>query len=339
VINPNVDVSPMPSSKSAARSRHRAVPAPQPERPHGGYVDNLDDIRFFVRVVESGSFASAARILDMTPVAVSKRVSQLEDNLGVQLFHRSTRKLTLTDVGKDFSTRCSQAIADLVEACNAAVRDNQALRGILKIQATIGVGQILLAPAIREFARKYPEISVTLTISESPAELLEQGFDVMFVDGIDPKSSGISYRKLADVRYLICASPAYIQAHGKPRSPKELIQHNCIIREPQYSANEWRFMDGKKETRVRVDGTFRTNNGIALQEAVLGGLGIGRLPDYSVADDIRRGRLVVLFDNLIGWGRTITAAVPQARHQTARLKAFLDFLESYIRTWDDLKRR
>ena len=297
---------------------------------------NLNDILLFVKVVEHRSFTAAAQHLALTPPIVSKRVSQLESALGVELLTRSTRRLILTEVGKEFFERCNHAIAQIGTACDSVGKRDSALRGVLKVRASLGVGQLLLAPAIRAFVKKYPDISVDLTIVDSSSGRFEPGYDVIMMDRPRTKDANVHFRTLSDVRYLICASPEFIESSGRPRRPKDLQQFNCIINESQKHPNEWRFDERGRETRVRVQGSFSTNSGQATHDAVLGGLGIGRLPDYSIAENVRNGSVVVLFDNVIGWGKNITAAVPQRSRNVARHVAFLDFMTTFIADWISL---
>jgi DNA-binding transcriptional LysR family regulator len=133
------------------------------------------------------------------------------------------------------------------------------------------------------------------------------------------------------VQYLICAAPSFLACHGRPERPKDLARFNCLVQTTQQGAEDWRIRDGEREIHVHVRGNFRTNDGVVLREAVLDGLGIGRLPEYAVSEDIRDGRLVVLFRDVVSWGRTITLAFPRPRHGTARMRLLLDFLERYIK--------
>lgn len=293
-------------------------------------MENLNDILVFVRVVEKRSFTAAARELEISAPAASKQIGRLEESLGIQLLKRSTRRLTLTEDGAEFYAQSARAISDLALAREAAVRRNRDLRGVLRAQATVSVAQRLIVPAIRGFIRRYPGITVNLTIGSLPVNLIEHGLDVVFVQSLRSKNTSLQHRSFVPVRYLICAAPAYIEAAGRPQTPRDLPRFNCLVHHTHKGAGEWRFTGPEGDYRVKVGGNFQTNNGIALYEAVTGGLGIARLPDYMANEGIRSGRLVVLFDNVPSAGRAVIAAYPRQPHPPARLQAFLDFLEGFL---------
>jgi DNA-binding transcriptional LysR family regulator len=293
-------------------------------------LENLNDILVFVRVVDKGSFISAARDLQISASAASKHIYRLEESLGVQLLKRSTRRLTLTESGSDFYAHCAKAIVDLQFARDAAVRQHKALRGVLRAQATVSVAKHIIVPAVRAFIRAYPGISVNLTIGPLPANLIEQNLDVVFVQWVRGKDASLEYRTFAPVKYFVCAAPSYLDSAGRPEHPKDLARFNCLVHEPQIGASEWRFSGSNRDYRVKVHGNLQTNNGIVLYDALISGLGIARMPDYMVLDDIRSGRLISLFENAQSRGRAITAAYPRRRNPPARLQAFLEFMDDFI---------
>lgn len=281
-------------------------------------------------VVNKRSFIGAARDLQISASAASKHVGRLEESLGIQLLKRSTRRLTLTDGGSEFYAQCAKAISELQFARDTAVGRNKALRGVLRIQATVSVAKYIIVPATRAFIRAYPGISVNLTIGPLPANLIEQNLDLVFVQWVRGKDASLEYRTFAPVKYYVCAAPSYIESAGRPERPRDLVRFNCLIHEPQIGASDWRFSDRNGDYRVKVKGTFQTNNGIVLYDALIAGLGIARMPDYAVLDDIRSGRLVCLFDDVPSRGRAITAAYPRRRNPPARVQAFLDFVADFI---------
>jgi DNA-binding transcriptional LysR family regulator len=292
-------------------------------------MENLNDVLVFVRVAEKRSFSTAAKDLGLSAAAVSRHINQLELDLGVQLLKRSTRHLMLTDAGADFYKRCSQLVLGLEEARSAAMGYNTELKGILRVHATLGVGQRLVAPAVRDFLKAYQELSVDLTISAQPVNLLERGMDVV-IRSARVSDSSLSCRELGPVRYSICAAKGYIERHGTPRAPRDLARFNCLVHTGQPAPDEWKFSNPKGKETVAVSGSFRTNNGVALYEAVRGGLGIARLPDYAASEGVKSGELIVLFNDVTSWGRGIKAFYPRSPHQPAKLRAFLDFLETFL---------
>lgn len=293
-------------------------------------MDNLGNIAVFVRVVEKQSFTAAARDLKMSPSAASRHISHLEETLGIQLIKRSTRRLVLTDVGADFYEQCARILRDLERARGMASAHNAEIKGTLRVHATLGLGQRLVAPAVREFLSHYPELNIDLTIGPHAVNVIEDGFDVV-IRSAQINDASLAQRELSPVRYAICATPGFLAKAGVPTSPRDLKGFNCLIHTGQTRPNEWRFDDGGETYSVIVSGNLRTNNGIALYEAVKGGLGIARLPNYAVSDDLRAGTLVPLFPNVVGWGRSIKAFFPRSAHQPLRLRVFLDFVSGFMR--------
>lgn len=298
---------------------------------------NLYDVGIFVTVVERGSFAAAARELGLSCPAVSRHVSRLEDALGVQLLRRSTRKLVLSEPGQRFHERARAAIAELGAAGEEAMSTNADLKGCLSVKAELGVGQCLIGPAISEFVKSNPKVSIELTIGAVEMDALADQFDIVIIDKSRAQGAGADKRHLVDVRYVVCASPKYLKTAGTPRHPRDLVNHNCIVNEARTVASEWRFRQGGKEIGVRVNGSIRSNDGGAIVDAVLGGAGIAHLPNYAVAEAIRRRQLVVLFRNVVTPQRDVLACHVRNPHPPTRLVAFLDFLESFSKRWTHIE--
>lgn len=291
-------------------------------------MENINDIIVFVRVVERQSFTAAARDLKLSASAVSRHIRQLEESLGVQLIRRSTRRLAVTEVGENFYEQCARIVLDLDRARSSASGYNVALKGLLRVHVTLGVGQRLVAPAVSAFLEKYPDMTIDLSIGTKPVNLLENGLDVVIRSAGLPDTS-LSCRELGPVRYSICAAPGYL-AKGTPERPEDLVRFNCLVHSGQPSPSEWRFHKGDKSFTVTVQGNLRTNNGVALYEAVKTGLGIARLPDYAASDDVRAGHLVALFTDITGWGRSIKAFYPRSGHFPSKILIFLDFIEGFM---------
>jgi DNA-binding transcriptional LysR family regulator len=299
-------------------------------------MEDLNDIATFIRVVERNSFTAAGKELRLSSAAVSKRISRLEESLGAQLLNRSTRRLMLTEAGTDFYKQCSQIISHLEQARNAVTGHNKELKGTLRIHAALGVGQRLVAPAIHEFLKRYPEVMVDLALDVYPINPIEHGIDIAIRSAQSAQilrlsASSLSCRELSLVRNLICAAPAYLTQWGTPKRPQDLAGFNCLIHSGQPQASAWRFRGRSGEYTVNVSGNFHTNNGIALRQAVLSGVGIARLPDYAVNQDVQAGRLVTLFSNSAGRKRSIKAFYPRTRHMPAKVQIFLDFMEEFLR--------
>ena len=293
-------------------------------------TDNLSDIVVFVRVVEKQSFTAAARDLNLSPSAVSRRITHLEEDLGVQLIKRSTRRLVLTEIAIEFYEQCARILHDLDQARGIASAQNLEVKGVLRVHATLGLGERLIAPAVREFLTLHPDLQVDLTIGPHAVNVLEERYDLV-IRSAQVSDSSLAVRELGPIRYTLCATPAFLAEHGTPADPQDLKNFNCLIHTGQTRPNEWRFERSGEILTVLVAGNLRTNNGIALHEAVRGGLGIARLPDYAVREDLDDGVLMPLFGNLVGWGRAIKACFPRGPHQPLRLTVFLDFLVQFMR--------
>ena len=293
-------------------------------------MKDLDRILAFVRVAEKKGFSAAARDLKVSASVVSKRIGLLEKELGVQLLRRSTRRLALTEIGADFYSNCASALSTIDSARDMAARQSGSSEGVIKIQATLSVGLRVLGPAIHEFMIQFPGMSFEVSLSDVPSQVIDSGYDIVMIHRPSTKEKSVACRTFRRVRYLVCASPGYLKAAGTPSRPADLARFNCLINAKQIRPNEWRFREASGEIVVKVKGNLQINDGVALRDAIVRGLGIGRLPDYHVADDVKRGSLKVLFDNVVYDARTITAAYPRTKYTHPRITLFLDFLDKFI---------
>jgi DNA-binding transcriptional LysR family regulator len=293
-------------------------------------LKNLDRILAFVRVAEKKGFSAAAKDLKVSASVVSKRIGLLEKELGVQLLRRSTRRLALTEIGADFYSNCASALSTIDSARDMAARQSGSSEGVIKIQATLSVGLRILGPAIHEFMIQFPGVSFEVSLSDVPSQVINSGYDIVMIHRPSTKEKSVACRTFRRVRYLVCASPDYLKATGTPSRPADLARFNCLINAKQVRPNEWRFREPGGEIAVKVKGNLQINDGLALRDAIVRGLGIGRLPDYHVAADVKRGRIKVLFDNVVYDARTITAAYPRTKYTHPRITLFLDFLDKFI---------
>lgn len=293
-------------------------------------MQNLDDILVFICVVETGSITAAAKKLKISPSVVSRRLSYLEESLKVDLVLRSTRRLSVSEMGREFYTDCSAALTRIEAARQGVMTRSDVLSGPLHVHSTLGMGQRLLALAVNEFLHAYPDISLELTVGSSPQDPLGEGYDVVVMNAKRWQLPEHHSVHLADIRYLVCAAPAYLQKHGIPRHPSELAALNCLIHLVDKPTREWRFREGREEIRVNVKGDLVANNGALLYEAAKGGLGIARMPDFAIMEDLRQGSLKVIFDNVVGLDRTLMAAVAPAHHQNRKIEAFLSFIQAFL---------
>jgi len=298
----------------------------------------LEDMETFVRVVEAGSISGAAERLGIAKSAVSRRIADLEERLGAQLFRRTTRKLNLTDTARRYYARCIHILADVQEAEQAVSDEHGTLRGRLRVAVPLSFGLLHLGPAIEAFMEQHPEVEFDLDFNDRQVDLLGEGFDVALRIADLPDSSLIA-RRLAPIHLIACASPTYLAEHGMPQTPEELANHHCLTYSNMVNPGVWRYIgsDGKPAS-VRVHSRLQANNGDFLCQAAIAGQGITRQPSFLVYKAIEQGLLVpVLCD--YGWPSVNAYAVyPQTRHLSQRVRAFVDFLAarfSGVPYWDE----
>ena len=288
-------------------------------------MDNLTGMAIFARVVEARSFTAAAAALDLSKSAVSKQVARLEDRLGARLLNRTTRRLSLTEVGAAFYERCARILVEVEDAELAVGRLQDAPRGTLRINAPMSFGQLHLAPAVADFLNGHPGLAIDLTLNDRIVDLVEEGYDVAIRISRLADSSLIA-RRLVPSRRVVCGSPAYFERHGVPRHPADLRRHNCLLYSYLPSAEEWQFVGPDGPAAVRVSGTLRANNGDALEAAMLTGLGVALQPTFIAGRDLQAGRLVAVMPDYVDESASVYAVYPHIRHLSAKVRAFIDFL-------------
>jgi len=285
-----------------------------------------EEIQAFIQIVNSGTMTAAAEQLQLAKSAVSRRLSELEEQLGVELFHRTTRKLSLTDSGRAFYERCVQILDDLTEAEDSVSELHGEIRGQIKIAAPLSFGLMHLGPAIIDFQQQHPEIRFDIDFDDREIDLISEGFDV----GIriaDLKDSSLIARRLAEVSMMVCASPAYLREHGQPQSPADLQQHPCITYSNIARPDQWTFIypDGKPLT-ISVNEVLTANNGHFMRDAAVNGLGILRQPTFIAYEKIASGELVPLLQDYATESVNAYAIYPPTRHLSQRVRQFVDFL-------------
>ena len=257
-------------------------------------MDRFVGMAVFAKVVESSSFAAAARHFDISPAMVSKHIRILEERLGVRLLNRTTRRVSATEVGQNYYERCLRILSEVEDAERAAGDLQAAPRGLLRVTSSLAFGAHQLAPAIADYLVAYPDVSVDLILEHDYVDLLEERIDVAIRLGRLSDSSLIT-RKLYAVEMVLCASPGYLAANGTPQKPRDLVKHNCLIY--TYAASPGlglhRSENGKAEA-IRISGRILANSGDALLTFALKDAGIILAPDYLVADALRAGRLIRL---------------------------------------------
>jgi DNA-binding transcriptional LysR family regulator len=289
-------------------------------------MDRLTAMQVFAQVVESGSFVRAAERLHMSTSACSRHVSELEAHLGTRLLNRTTRKLSLTESGQGFHERTVQLLSDLEEAEQLAAQSATAPRGTLKLTCSLNFGVRHLAPAMADFLSRHAQVKFDISVSDRIVDLIEDGYDMALRIG-SVGSANLVARRLGQMRAMLCASPAYIAARGMPRTPQDLLRHNCFTYANVPHPGQWRFSSrGGGEEVVQVSGNVHANNGDMLCALAVRGVGIVNEPDFIVGPDIKAGRLVPLLPGYEGVTADIWAVYPSRRHLSAKVRSFVDFL-------------
>jgi DNA-binding transcriptional LysR family regulator len=294
-------------------------------------LDRLEQLSAFVEVARAQSFAQAARQLERHTSAVSRAVAALENRLGVRLLQRTTRRVTLSDAGRDYFKRCEVLLAEL-EGADAAVRDHAAsIRGTLKVSVATGAGQTLLAPLLAEFLRAHPALTLDVQMSNRYVDLLEEGYDLALRVGTLDPDSRLVVRRLAPNRRVLVASGAYLSRCGEPRAPQQLQQHACLTLEVGPRPRHWQLERARARVALEVHGPLRSNNSFALLSACRDGLGVSLLPEFVVSADVRRGALSRVLPGWASAEQGIYAVYPSARFIPAKVRAFVDFVAARMR--------
>lgn len=292
-------------------------------------MDTLDGMRTFVAVVSEGAFTRAAERLDMSPQLVSKYVAQLESRLGARLINRSTRRLSITEVGQAYFERCRDVLADIDEMETAVGDAAVAAHGTLRINAPMTFGTKHLSRAIAEYQRGQPEVSVDLTLDDRVVDIISEGYDIAIRIGRLRESSLVA-RKLAPVRLVVCASPDYLQERGVPDAPNDLEDHECLRYTLAPEPDRWPFREGGKTHDVRVTGSFLANNGDAIRLAALAGRGLALQPTFIVGDDIRAGRLQLVLEDYEVEPMGVYAVYAHRKYLSGKVRTFVEYLDDYF---------
>ncbi|MDV7340053.1 LysR substrate-binding domain-containing protein [Terasakiella sp. A23] len=281
----------------------------------------------FAQTVKDGSFSEAARSLHLTPSAISKQISALEDRLGVRLLNRTTRKLNLTEAGARYLEHTRRILSEIEEAESEVGSLRDSPRGVLRVNGPVVMGARRIAPLIREFEERYPEVKIELNLNDHRVDLMETGEDVALRIGDELFDSSMIARKLCPIRRIIYASPDYLEKYGEPKKPEDLLKHNCLTyNEPDY-LNDWPFINCPGPKLLRVSGNFVSNNGEAQHYAALNGLGIARLATLLSGEKIKSGEIIELLRPYEPPSRTYFWAIyPQNRYVAPKLRVFIDYL-------------
>ena len=295
------------------------------------------ELTFFATLVKAGSLTAAAREMNVTPPAISKRLQQLENRLGVRLLHRTTRRIGLTHEGEVYLENARRILDEIDELESAVSSSRVAPRGLLRVNAPLGFGRTYITPLVSDFAKQYPDVQVQLQLSDHPLILADESIDVAIRFGDLPDARVVA-RRIAPNRRLLCASPAYLQKHGIPQTPEELPRHNCLIlRQNETASGIWRLTRGRKAHTVKVHGNLSSNDGEVVLKWALDGHGVLQRAEWDIAKYVRSGRLRLVLEDYALPPADIYAVYPQRNHMSAKVSAFIDFLtagfQKHKRDW------
>lgn len=298
-------------------------------------------MRVFARIVEHGSFARAAEDLDITRAATTIAVAQLEKRLRVRLLHRTTRRLSLTDEGRAFYESCLRILGDLAETEESLSTARLSPRGRLRASTPNALVHQAFFPALPSFLARYPELSVELVVTDRAVNLVEEGIDCAVRAVTIPDDSTLVARRIANVRWLTCASPRYLKAHGVPRSISDLERHNCIrfVSPSTGRTTDWRFDNGKEQLTHTPRGNFGVTSLEGAVAAAAAGIGIAQVSDVLAMPALRSLALQPLFVEWAAPGPALTVVYPSGRYLTAKVRAFTDFVAEVYPTrgwWDEV---
>ena len=290
-------------------------------------MDKFESIRAFIQVVNSGGFAAAAREMGLSRSQVNKLVIALENELGIQLLHRSTRVVTPTETGLAFHERCVEILASLEEAERSITQIQAEPRGRLKVNAPMTFGTMYLAPALADFLVQYPDLQVQLTLNDRFIDPIEEGFDVTVRIAQPTESASLIVHPITTAPRVVCAALSYLERHGTPTQPDDLRQHSCLHYGQLAVDAQWTLIGRDGEQTISVNGVWCSNNGEVLRDAAVRGLGITLLPTFIVGQELQRGTLQIVLPDYHPPELSISVIYPVNRHLSTKVRLLVDFLQ------------
>ncbi|MFP3993456.1 LysR substrate-binding domain-containing protein [Pseudomonas capeferrum] len=295
-------------------------------------MNPVSELAFFTQLIRVGSLAATAREMNLTPPAVSKRLAQLEQRLGVRLLNRTTRSISLTAEGETYLVNAKRILGEIEEMERQVSSSRAEPKGLLRVNAPLGFGRTHVGPAVSSFARRYPEVEVQLHLSDRPVQLPNDAIDVAIRFGELPDSRLIA-RKIAANRRRLCAAPSYLAARGTPESAKDLAAHNCIVlRQNDAAFGIWRLSRGKQAESVKVHGSLSTNDGEVALNWALEGHGILMRAEWNLADHLRSGRLVEVLNDYQTPPADIYAVYLERLNLSAKVSCFIEHLRAFFQS-------
>lgn len=290
----------------------------------------VSELAFFVQLVRAGSLAATARELDLTPPAVSRRLAQLEQRLGVRLLNRTTRSISLTAEGELYLVNAQRILGEIEEMEQQVSSSRAEPRGLLRVNAPLGFGRTHVGPAVSSFVRRHPEVEVQLQLTDRPINLPDDATDVAIRFGELPDSRLVA-RKIASNRRRLCATPDYLARHGHPETPRDLAQHNCIVlRQNDLAFGVWRFSRGKQSESIKVAGGLSTNDGEVALKWALDGHGILMRAEWNLARHLRSGELVEVLQDYETPPADIYAVYLERLNLSAKVSFFIEHLRDFF---------
>lgn len=284
------------------------------------------ELAFFVLLAKKGSLSATARELDITPPAVTRRLSLMEQRLGVRLVNRTTRTLSLTNEGEMYLAQATAILAAIREMEESVASGRDAPKGLLRINATLNFGRTTIAPLISLFAKRYPELEVQLQLTDRPINLVEEAFDLGIRFGELPDTR-LSARKIMSNRRFLCAAPAYLKKHGEPQTPADLARHQCIVhRQDEDAHGIWRLTRNRKTETVKVGGALSSNDGDVVLGWALDGHGVLLRSEWDAAKYLASGRLQIVLPDYKLAPADLFVYYPSRANLAAKVRTFIDFL-------------
>ncbi len=288
-------------------------------------MDKLNAMAIFVRVIERGSFSAVAREMHTTQPTISKVLRALETELGGKLISRSTRQLSLTDEGQRYYSHCREILAAVDAAEHSFQTGRETIAGPLRIGSSVSFGRQQIAARLSGFLQRYPDVQVDLQLNDPLQDMLSEGLDVTLRIG-ELRDSSLIARRIGTTHRVTVASPDYLARHPAPKTPQDLAQHNCLLFNLLSSQNQWAYDKNGTRQTVRITGNAQSNNSEAVREMVLSGLGIALSPVWLFYHDLQAGRVVALLQDYTPQSLPIHAVSAANRRQSARVKAFVDYI-------------
>jgi DNA-binding transcriptional LysR family regulator len=294
-------------------------------------TDIASHLEFLVLLARHGNLSAAARELDLTPPAATKRLAQLEERLGVRLVNRTTRRISLTSEGETYLHYASRILAEVREMEEAVSANRSVPKGLLRVNASLGFGRTTIAPLVSEFAKRYPHVEVQLEVTDRPIDLVGTGVDLAIRFGMLPDKRLVA-RRIMENRRFLCASPRYLERSGIPANLADLANHRCIVhRQNEDAYGVWRLLHNGRSEVVKVEGSLSSNDGDIVLGWALDGHGILLRSEWDLAKYLESGRLRIVLPEFFQPSADLFVYYPNKRNQSARARAFIDFLVEHIR--------